>query len=181
MKPLTRLAIPAALLLAACGDTVTEQINANVGAVETSKDLPECTKEIAGQTAFVSETHEFLGCDGSVWQSLSASTVSVGDNVCMSKSLSDGSGFEIFCNGESIGTVKNGEKGDPGEKGADGEKGDKGDDGAPGAKGEKGDDGAPGAKVTRVMTALKATRVILEGMVQTVRTEPAVKLRNLLL
>ena len=136
----------AAILLAACGDTVTEQINANVGAVETGKDLPECTKEIAGQTAFVSETHEFLGCDGKEWQTLSASTVSVGDNVCMSKSLSDGSGFEIFCNGESIGTVRNGEKGEPGEKGADGAKGDKGDDGAPGAKGDKGDDGAPGAK-----------------------------------
>jgi len=63
---LTRIAaitIPL-LLLAACGDTVTEQINANVGAVETSNDLPECTKDIAGQTAFVSETHEFLGCDG---------------------------------------------------------------------------------------------------------------------
>jgi hypothetical protein len=141
----TSLAL-AAFLLAACGDTVTEQINANVGAVETSKDLPECTKAIAGQTAFVSETHEFLGCDGNEWQSLSASTVSVGDNVCMSKSLSDGTGFEIFCNGESIGTVRNGEKGEPGEKGADGAKGDKGDDGAPGAKGDKGDDGAPGAK-----------------------------------
>ncbi len=141
----TSLAL-AAFLLAACGDTVTEQINANVGAVETSKDLPECTKAIAGQTAFVSETHEFLGCDGNEWQSLSASTVSVGDNVCMSKSLSDGTGFEIFCNGESIGAVRNGEKGEPGEKGADGAKGDKGDDGAPGAKGDKGDDGAPGAK-----------------------------------
>ena len=146
MKPFAQMSslALAAILLAACGDTVTEQINANVGAVETSNDLPECTKEIAGQTAFVSETHEFLGCDGSEWQSLSASTVSVGDNVCMSKSLSDGSGFEIFCNGESIGTVKNGEKGEPGEKGADGEKGDKGDDGAPGAKGDKGDDGAKG-------------------------------------
>ena len=142
MKPFAQkshLAL-AAILLAACGDTVTEQINANVGAVETSNDLPECTKEIAGQTAFVSETHEFLGCDGSEWQSLSASTVSVGDNVCTSKSLSDDSGFEIFCNGESIGIVRNG------KDGADGQKGDKGDDGAPGAKGDKGDDGAKGDK-----------------------------------
>ena len=102
--------------LAACGDDITE-INANVGAVETSKDLPECTKDIAGQTAFVSETHEFLGCDGKEWRTLSANTVSVGDNVCTSTSLSDDSGFEIFCNGESIGKVKNGQKGDKGDAG----------------------------------------------------------------
>ena len=75
---LTRIAaisIPL-LLLAACGDTVTEQINANVGAVKTGDDLPECTEDIAGQTAFIKETHEFLGCDGKEWQTLSANTVS---------------------------------------------------------------------------------------------------------
>ena len=139
----------AALLLAACGDDITEQINANVGAVETSKDLPECTKDIAGQTAFVSETHEFLGCDGKEWQTLSANTVSVGDNVCTSTSLSDGTGFEIFCNGESIGTVRNGKDGSDGKDGAngkDGADGADGKDGADGAKGDKGDKGDDGAK-----------------------------------
>jgi len=136
------------LLLAACGDTINEQINANVGAVTTSDDLPECTEAIAGQTAFIKETHEFLGCDGKEWQTLSANTVSVGDNVCTSTSLSDGTGFEIFCNGASIGTVKNG------KDGADGQKGDKGDAGAPGAAGKdgapgtNGKDGAPGADGT---------------------------------
>ncbi len=106
----------AALLLAACGDDITE-INANVGAIKSTDDLPACTEDIAGQTAFVKETHEFLGCDGKEWQTLSASTVSVGDNVCMSKSLSDDTGFEIFCNGESIGTVKNGKDGANGTNG----------------------------------------------------------------
>ncbi|MBR4917508.1 MAG: hypothetical protein IKZ45_10660, partial [Fibrobacter sp.] len=115
-------AITIPLFLAACGDEVTEQIYTNVGAVETSNDLPECTKDIAGQTAFVAETHEFLGCDGKEWQTLSANTVSVGDNVCTSTSLSDGTGFEIFCNGESIGTVKNGKDGADGKDGAPGEK-----------------------------------------------------------
>ena len=169
MKSLTRIALPAALLLAACGDDITE-INANVGAVETSKDLPECTKNIAGQTAFIIETHEFLGCDGSEWQSLSASTVSVGDNVCMSKSLSDGAGFEIFCNGESIGTVKNGvagkdgvdgKDGADGEPGAKGDKGDKGDDGAKGDPGDPGKNGTNGTNGTSCeiseATALTAT------------------------
>ncbi len=131
--------------LAACGDDITEQINANVGAVETSKDLPECTKDIAGQTAFVSETHEFLGCDGKEWQTLSANTVSVGDNVCTSTSLSDGTGFEIFCNGASIGTVRNGKDGEKGDKG---DTGDKGADGAPGTNGTNGKDGAPGTNGT---------------------------------
>ena len=133
MKCLTRIAIPAAFLLAACGDDITE-INANVGAVKSSDDLPACTEDIAGQTAYIKETHEFLGCDGKEWQTLSANTVNVGDNVCTSTSLSDGSGFEIFCNGESIGTVKNGK---------DGEKGDKGD------TGDKGADGAPGQVMIR--------------------------------
>jgi hypothetical protein len=155
MKNLSRIACLFPLLLAACGDDITEQVtvNANVGAVETSKDLPECTKDIAGQTAFVSETHEFLGCDGKEWQLLSASTISVGDNVCTSTSLSDGTGFEIFCNGESIGTVKNGKDGEkgadgkdgaPGEKGDTGEKGDKGDTGAKGDKGDNGTNGTNG-------------------------------------
>ena len=150
----------AALLLAACGDDITEQINANVGAVKNTDELPACTEDIAGQTAYIKETHEFLGCDGKEWQALSANTVSVGDNICTSTSLSDGTGFEIFCNGESIGTVKNGKDGSDGkdgtngkdgEPGAKGDKGDKGDDGAPGAKGDdgaKGDPGDPGKNGT---------------------------------
>jgi len=122
MKLLSKVACTFAIFLAACGDDITE-INANVGAVATNDDLPECTESIAGQTAFIKETHEFLGCDGKEWQSLSASTVSVGDNVCSATSLSDDSGFEIFCNGESIGKVKNGVDG---KAGAPGEKGDSG-------------------------------------------------------
>ena len=146
LSPWSRLAAIGSIAfgLSACGDEVTEQIYTNMGAVESSKDLPECTKEIAGQTAFISETHEFLGCDGKEWMALGANTVSVGDNVCTSTSLSDDTGFEIFCNGESIGTVKNGKdgaKGDPGEAGKDGANGK---DGAPGAKGDDGAKGDPG-------------------------------------
>jgi uncharacterized protein (TIGR02145 family) len=129
--------------LSACGDDITE-INANVGAIKSTDDLPACTEDIAGQTAFVKETHEFLGCDGKEWMSLGANTVSVGDNVCMSKSLSDDTGFEIFCNGESIGTVKNGKDGADGAKGEPGEAGKDGANGKDGAPGAKGDDGAKG-------------------------------------
>lgn len=140
-------AIALAFGLSACGDDITE-INANVGAVKSSDDLPACTEGIVGQTAYIKETHEFLGCDGKEWQALSANTVNVGDNVCTSTSLSDGTGFEIFCNGESIGTVKNGKDGADGKDGAKGDPGEAGKDGAPGAKGEKGDDGAPGTNGT---------------------------------
>ena len=140
-------AIALAFGLSACGDDITE-INANVGAVKSSDDLPACTEDIVGQTAYIKETHEFLGCDGKEWQALSANTVNVGDNVCTSTSLSDGTGFEIFCNGESIGTVKNGKDGADGKDGAKGDPGEAGKDGAPGAKGEKGDDGAPGTNGT---------------------------------
>ena len=146
LSPWSRLAAIGSIAfgLSACGDEVTEQIYTNLGAVESSKDLPECTKEIAGQTAFISETHEFLGCDGKEWVALGANTVSVGDNVCTSTSLSDGTGFEIFCNGESIGTVKNGKDGAKGEPGEAGKDGANGKDGAPGAKGDDGAKGDPG-------------------------------------
>ena len=178
LSPWSRLAAIGSIAfgLVACGDTINEQINANVGAVKTSDDLPECTEDIAGQTAFIKETHEFLGCDGKEWQTLSANTVSVGDNVCTSTSLSDGTGFEIFCNGASIGTVKNGKDGTdgkdgepgaagkdgaPGEKGDTGAKGDKGDDGAPGTNGTNGTNGKDGANGTgckiQESTALTAT------------------------
>ncbi|MBR1746411.1 MAG: hypothetical protein IJ734_10690, partial [Fibrobacter sp.] len=74
LSPWSRLAAIGSIAfgLSACGDEVTEQIYTNLGAVESSKDLPECTKEIAGQTAFISETHEFLGCDGKEWVTLGA-------------------------------------------------------------------------------------------------------------
>ena len=49
-----------ALGLSACGDDITE-INANVGAVKTSDDLPECTEDIAGQTAFIKEDSRVPG------------------------------------------------------------------------------------------------------------------------
>jgi uncharacterized protein (TIGR02145 family) len=155
MKPLTRFAIPAAFLLAACGDDITE-INANVGAIKSTDDLPACTEDIAGQTAFVKETHEFLGCDGKEWMALGANTVSVGDNVCTSTSLSDGTGFEIFCNGESIGTVRNGKDGADGKDGAPGAKGD---DGAPGTNGTNGTNGKDGTSCA--ITGSTATSVTI--------------------
>ena len=141
MKSLIRF-VPAAFLLVACGDTITEQIS--VSSVTSSDELPKCTKDIAGQTAFVTETREFLGCDGKEWLTLSANTVSVGDNICTSTSLSDGTGFEIFCNGESIGTVKNGKDGKDGADGEDGADGADGRDGKDGKDGKKGDPGADG-------------------------------------
>jgi len=52
LSPWSRLAAIGSIAfgLSACGDDVTE-INANVGAVNTSGDLPACTESIAGQTA----------------------------------------------------------------------------------------------------------------------------------
>lgn len=124
--------------LSACGgDGTTEQIVNNYSSttVDTKNDLPDCTDEIAGQTAFVRKTGEFYGCDGDKWLQLGSNTISVGDNVCSSTELKDESGFEIFCNGKSIGVVRNGADGQDGEKG---EKGDKGATGATGANGNNG-------------------------------------------
>ena len=58
---------------------------------------------------------------------------------CVAKALKDGSGFDIICGDESVGTILNGEDG---EDGAKGDKGDKGDKGSKGDKGDAGEDGS---------------------------------------
>ena len=61
---------------------------------------------------------------------------------CSTKELKDKSGIKIICNGDSIGVVLNGAKGDPGVAGKDGENGANGKSGKDGKKGDAGDDGA---------------------------------------
>ena len=145
MKPLTRLAIPAALLLAACGEENTQIYQTGVDVVATVGDLPECRSDKKGEQVLVTEDVSIRVCVDGEWlvtKSNEGSTA-VPEFSCATAELKDGSGLKIVCNGDSIGVVLNGAKG---EKGADGQKGDKGDDGAPGAKGDKGDDGAKGDK-----------------------------------
>ena len=63
---------------------------------------------------------------------------------CVATALKDSSGFELYCGGEYVGTLKNGEDGAKGDKGDSGAKGDTGDKGDPGAPGENGKNGLNG-------------------------------------
>lgn len=65
----------------------------------------------------------------------------VDNNVSVTKVETVSDGYVIYFSDDTKATIKNGEKGDKGDTGAQGEKGDKGDTGA---QGEKGDTGATG-------------------------------------
>ncbi len=69
---------------------------------------------------------------------------------CVVKSLKDGSGYKVLCDGDSVGVLKNGADGKDGKKGADGEDGEDGADGkdAKSVTGKNGADGKAGTSCT---------------------------------
>ena len=86
---------------------------------------------VAGDTVLVSKTDTLF--------------VENGDMSCTTEPLADSSGLKIVCNGDSIGVVLNGAKGDKGEQGVPGEAGAAGKDGDPGTAGKDGSDGKDGS------------------------------------
>ena len=127
-------AATALFFLAACGDTENfTQINqTGVDVYASADDLPECTDENEGDQAYVKgETSARLCVDGEWFvtdHSSAKDTVYVGGDKlnCTTEELADKSGLKIVCNGDSIGVVLNGAKGDKGETGEEGKKGDAG-------------------------------------------------------
>ncbi len=121
----------AAFLLTACGDTENfTQINqTGVDVYASADDLPECTDENEGDQAYVKgETSARLCVDGEWFvtdRSSAKDTVYVGGDKlnCTTEELADKSGLKIVCNGDSIGVVLNGAKGEDGKKGDDGDNG----------------------------------------------------------
>jgi hypothetical protein len=134
----------------ACDESTTENITqvnqAGMDVVSAEKDLPECTAENEGAQAFVKGESSARVCVDEDWVPMTSSVkdtvVLSGDTVylaggkdtvyvkdsdlsCKTEPLADSSGLKIICNGDSIGVVLNGAKGDAGEKG---EKGDPGDE-----------------------------------------------------
>lgn len=145
----------------ACDESTTENITqvnqVGMDVVSAEKDLPECTAENEGAQAFVKGEYSARICSDEKWISLSGKIDTVyvqggkdtvvvkggkdtvyvkgEDYSCSTEELADKSGLKIICNGDSIGVVLNGAKGD---KGDTGEKGDKGDVGDKGNSGENG-------------------------------------------
>ena len=118
----------AAILLAACGDEVTEVTNiyhSGFNVVDSVKDLPKCTDDNEGDQAFVKKESSARICVDGDWVSM-APDAGNGDFSCKTEELKDKNGLKIVCNGDSIGVVLNGEKGDAGKDGKDGKDGEDG-------------------------------------------------------
>ena len=120
MKRISLIAI-SAILLAACGDEVT-QIQTGLEIYSAESDLPECTAKNEGDQAVIKGETSIRVCLDGDWTAMN-SEGSGADFSCKTEELNDGSGLKIVCNGDSIGVVLNGEKGEAGKAGKDGENG----------------------------------------------------------
>ena len=137
-------ALLVAILLSACGeDSSTEKI-VEVAAEHTAivadvSELPKCNKDNEGGHAYVKgETSERICVDGKWFALKESEGVSDFDFSCTTKELKDKSGLKIICNGDSIGVVLNGAKGDAGEQGIQGQAGKQGEKGDAGETGKDG-------------------------------------------
>lgn len=125
------------VLLAACSDSTTENVMVSgdrLSVVSKSSDLPECGEDNEGSQAFVKNEKSFVICIGGEWEM--STRLSAGDTVyidaemsCTTKELDDKSGNKLICNGDSIGVILNGAKGDAGADGTDGKEGKEGKNG----------------------------------------------------
>ena len=119
MKNLLAL-ISAALIFVACGDTVENVSQMGMDVVASVDDLPKCTDDNNGDVAFVKEDGSTRVCVDGKWIVSSAGAAAFS---CKAEELKDKSGIKIVCNGDSIGVVYNGEKGDSGKDGENGKAG----------------------------------------------------------
>ena len=123
-----------AFILAACGDTVENVNQMGMEVVDSVADLPKCTDKNMGEQAYVMGEPSARICVEGEWFATKSDEGSsaASDFSCKTEELKDGSGVKIVCNGDSIGVVLNGKKGEKGDAGKDGEKGDPGDAGKDG-------------------------------------------------
>ena len=111
--------------------------------VSSFKKLDKCSADKAGEMVYVADSGAVYLCAEGKWNVLGAngSDGSNGSNglngsdgkdgaSCTAKALGDSTGYKIECDGDSVGVVLNGEKGDPGKKGDKGDDGDDGNDGS---------------------------------------------------
>ena len=101
-----------AILLAACGDEVTQISQTGLEVYSAEKDLPECTTKNEGEQAWIKGEPSVRICSDGEWFALS-SNADAGFS-CKTEELKDKSGLKIVCNGDSIGVVLNGSDGKSG-------------------------------------------------------------------
>lgn len=109
------------LFFGACGDSESTEYITNKtsesNVVASVDDLPECSKEIKGEQAFVKDESAIYVCYGKDWKV--AGYYSKNDEItCLTEPLKDNSGIKILCNGDSVGVVLNGHDGKKGKEGS---------------------------------------------------------------
>lgn len=150
-------ALIAVMLLTACGESTTQVVQEKMPVVASVDDLSECSDENEGEQALVKESGTMFACVDGEWVGVldqERDTVYLDGNVekiyvgkdyfCTIETFSDGSGYKVVCNGDSIGAVLNGRDGVDGINGEDGRNGVDGADGADGKDGRDGVDGKDG-------------------------------------
>jgi uncharacterized protein (TIGR02145 family) len=115
------MALSVAALFTACDET-SSVVEATAAKTETytSKDsIPDCDKDYEGQFAFVSSKKEMYVCSEGEWIDMVGKTTETAEKLsCKTEELKDKTGLKIVCNGDSIGVVKNGTKGEAGVAGS---------------------------------------------------------------
>ena len=122
-------------LLAACGDEVTEVTNVNGKAsfeqVKKFKELPKCDEDAEGSLVYVKDSAKVFVCTGDGWSQLDGADGADGKNGKNGTSGDDGSscsvkqnkkktGYDVICDGKTVGSIVNGSDGDDGKAGGDG-------------------------------------------------------------
>ena len=112
-KKLSFLAILAAVLFAACGDSSTERIVDDRLVVTNVAELPACDVSNEGEQILVKDEGSVRVCADNKWFSSVGDTLyeQSGKLLCKTEKLTDSSGIKIICNGDSVGVVYNGADG----------------------------------------------------------------------
>ena len=118
-------ALATAAFFAACGDETTN-VTETTGpkTIAEFKNLGDCTSDNAGDLVYVKDSATAYLCADSVWKNMLNASVTKGENgtSCTGEANEDGS-ITISCDGEVVGTLKNGENGTNGTNGTNGENG----------------------------------------------------------
>lgn len=137
------LALVLFLLLAACGDEVTEVTEVHetgMKIVEEGDELPKCTTDNEGALVYALDSAAAYACINREWTSFKGKDGRDGKDgedgakgekgdqgvkgdagkagtSCTMKALADSSGYKVICGGDSVTVILNGEKGNKGEDG----------------------------------------------------------------
>jgi len=122
-------------LLAACSDEVTEVTNVRgtvkLDEVKKFKELPKCDEDAEGSLVYVKDSAKVFVCTDDGWEQLDGKDGKDGKNgkngadgkdgkegsICVAKQNKKKTGFDIVCDGKTVGSIVNGSDGESGKAG----------------------------------------------------------------